>query len=166
MRPICFIVVVIAGLGLISTFADLPARLPSEAELVGNWVGYEAELPYFFRLNFQQDGKGSLVILYPKSNPVVKPDIYKIEHWEIQERHLLLHLSPTEAGSEGIVCSVKQFSKTRIKLEIHGATNRWDQTVLLLNESELNENISNSVSYLQIMNSRSNRGATNANEEK
>lgn len=148
MRAICFSIVVIAGLSLISTFADLPARLPSGAELVGGWVGYEAELPYFFRLNFQQDGKGSLVVLYPKSNPVVKPDIYKIEHWKIQERQLLLQVSPTEAGPEGIVCFVKEFSKTRIKLEVKGATNKWDWTVLLLNESELNKNASNSTIYL------------------
>ncbi len=79
----------------------------------------------------------------------MKPDIYSIKHWEVDKGQLLVQLSPVKIGSEEIICSVKQFSKTRIKLEIDGATNRWDWTVLLLNQSELFKNASNSASYLQ-----------------
>ena len=152
MNRFWFIFALIAGLAGAFAFGglpDLPVRLPTDSELTGNWIGYEERFPYFFRLSLLQDKKGFLVISFPKSDPPVSPDIYKVGNWGVQHRQLSLQLSPVKGVDGEIICSVKEFSKTRIKLEVNGATNKWDWTVLLLNESELNKNASNSASYIQ-----------------
>ena len=133
----------------VSAFADLPARIMSNSELVGQWIGFEDGFPFFLRLSLKQDGRGGFVITFPHSDPVGKPEIYKVEHWGVKGRELLVQLSPPVQGYDAINFKVTSFNSYNMQITLTGPTNTtWKFTASLNNEKEFNNNAADSSKYL------------------
>jgi hypothetical protein len=117
----------------VGVLADRPVRTPTKAELVGSWVGYDDDYPYFYRLNLLEDGTGRLILL----RPAPRTDIYNVNQWELSGSTLLMQISPESNSSETVTCSIKSFDYLRMTILIKGTTNRWERTASLLNEKKL-----------------------------
>ena len=132
-----------------SVFASRPTRVLSNSELIGEWIGFEDGFPFFIRLSLKQDGKGGFVITHPHSDPVAKPEIYKVEKWGVKNRELLIKLSAPVQGYDAINFAVTEFSNYDMQIVLTGPTNTtWKFTASLYNEKEFNNSAADSSKFL------------------
>jgi len=118
---------------LLTLIASQPVLLPSKERLVGDWVGYEAYFPDFYRVHLREDNTGVMVIVVPER----EPNVYALR-WEVEgQKQLRLQLSPLTKKSESISCVVSNVDSIRMDIVISGTTNKWRRTARLLNEKLL-----------------------------
>ena len=134
-------------LGLLLSFslfalATRPAKSPSQGDLVGDWVGFEASYPYFYRLDLRRDDTGNLVVLYPQGESAV----YGLR-WQLSEKQLQLNVLPLTTNAEMITCQVLKADFRRMTVVVSGVSNTWKRTAMLLNEKFLAAGIAESAKH-------------------
>ena len=104
-----------------------------DKQLVGDWIGYQSDGLYFYRLALNRDGGGACVSVY---QPDKSSDAYAVDPWRINGETLLINMSHLTGAGEGIAVSVSTWNNLQMELIIKGMTDNWQRKAILYKESE------------------------------
>jgi len=113
--------------------AQLNPKLPPTPEdFVGAWAGYDNDCLDFYRISLGKNSQGHCEVVH-----VEKPvHTYKIDHWEVVARNLVIPLLPNDWASESIKTTVTYFDPLSLHLTITASTGKWEAKATLYNERE------------------------------
>jgi hypothetical protein len=134
MTRLAVIAIAIVGvLGLtVPLSASKRAIPPTADQLVGVWIGWEADSMTFFRVDLSADGTGYLASSFREAPAVLS----RITRWSIQGWRVTMQTTPVDVHPNDVMAIAGSVVVRKLELDIIGGRNEWRQHVTLHKDDE------------------------------